>query len=406
MPISNRNVLVSGGGVSGTALALWLARKGFAPTVVDSAPGPRAEGDHVEVSRRGMELLDRMGQGERIRHLGSHYTEIRTHISGRDQPILMPFQSGGLLLRHEQLVRALREAADKLPDPGVRHRDGDTITDLAQDDDGVDVTFARAPAERFDLVVGADGLYSPVRRLAFPGSDDDHLRYLEANVATFESPNVLGTRDALSWHVWPHRGCVAATLPGNERLQVQLLMRDRFPVYADSLDQGAEHRLVEEVFGEDGWRMPELLRAMADTDVSIVPATRVRMDVWSRGRVVLVGDAAYCPDRLSGQGPATALMGALALAGELSFAEGDHGRAFFSYEAAMRHTVREAQAVARHVVETGAPEAGPYEMWVRERTEAALTRGSLLLNRLGLRPPMDPVGEEFALERYAPMFDD
>lgn len=404
MPFCNRNILVSGSGVAGSALALWLARKGFTPTIVDSAPGPRAEGDHVEVSRRGMELLDRMGLGERVRALGANHTQIRNHISGRTAPILLPFDPGSVMIRHDHLVRVLREEADRLPDVHFERMDGDTVTGLTQDETGVDVTFARAQDRRFDLVVGADGLYSPVRRLAFEGPDENRLRRLEANVATFETPNVLGTRDSLSWHTWPHRGCVAATLPDNERLYVVLMMRDRFPVRQGSLDQSSLHRMVEEYFGADGWCMPQLLAAMREVEVTVDPSTQVRMNLWSSGRVVLVGDAAYCPDQLSGQGPGTALLGALALAGELAYAEGDHGRAYFSYEAAMRPTVREAQAVAPQSVDSGAPEVEPYEMWMRERAEAALSRGARLMNKLGFQPAKDPVGEEFALGRYATMF--
>lgn len=392
--------------MAGSALALWLARKGFAPTVVDSAPGPRAEGDHVEVSRRGMELLDRMGQGERVRALGSNHTELRNHISGRTQPMLLPLEPDSLLIRHDLLVGTLWEEIDRLPGAPVERVDGDTVTGLAQDRTGVDVTFANAEPRRFDLVVGADGLYSPVRRLAFEEPDENRLRFLEVNVATFEVPDVLGTESTVSWHMWPHRGCVVATLPGDDRLFVTLLMRDRFPVHQGSLDQAASHRLVEEVFGADGWRMPELLAAMRQSTVHIAPETQVRMDVWSRDRVVLVGDAATCSGQLSGQGAGVALLGALALAGELAYSEGEHGPAYFSYEAATRATAREARAVSPQVADTGAPEVQPYEMWVRERAEVVLSRATRLMNRLGLRTARDPVGREFALKRYAAMFDD
>lgn len=400
MPISNRNILVSGGGVAGSALATWLAQRGFRPTVVDVAPGPRPEACPAEVSRQGMALLDRMGAGERVRALGSPVTEVRTHVSGRREPTCVPGDPGTLVVRHEELVGALREDEGR-----VEYLPGDGITALKQDADGVDVTFAHAPARRFDLVVGADGPYSPVRGLAFPGPDEKRLRYLGTNTATFETDNVLGTDNATAWHVWPHRGCLVTTLPGGDRASVTLVVRERFPVDADSLDQEARRRWVEEAFGRDGWEMPRLLRAAREADLRVAPSTQVRMDVWEHGRVVLVGDAACAPDQLSGQGPTIALMGALALAGELVFTEGDHGRAYFSYEAALRHSVREAQTVAPYVVDSVAPEAGRYETWIRERAELALARGTRLMGRLGIRPPVDAVGGEFALERYASVLD-
>jgi 2-polyprenyl-6-methoxyphenol hydroxylase-like FAD-dependent oxidoreductase len=244
--------------------------------------------------------------------------------------------------------------------------------------------------------VGADGLHSTVRGLAFDGPDEDRLRYLGTNVAAFEADNVLDTGSAMAWHVWPHRGCLVTTLPGGDRAEALFVFRDRFPVREGTLDQGARHRLVREVFGEDGWEVPGLLRAMDESHVRLGAVTQVRMDVWAHERVVLVGDAACCPTQLSGQGSAMALMGALSLA-----AEGDHNRAFFSYEAAMRQSVREAQAVARFVVNSAAPERGRYETWIRERTELAVAKGTQLMGRLGIRPSLDIVGKDFALERYA-----
>ena len=405
MPISNRNVLVSGGGVAGAALAVWLGRRGFAPTVVDSGPGPRAEGNHVELSRKGMELLDRTGFGDRIRALGAPVTTVYSHVSGRSEPLRFPGGPGTLIIRHDLLVEALLDESEQVSAGPVKFLRGDTVTALAQDSKGVDVAFANSPARRFDLVLGADGLYSPVRRLAFDGPDECRIRYLRANVATFETDNPLDVSGALSWHVWPHRGCIVTDLPEDDRAEVTFLMRDNFPVRRGALDQGARYRLVEEFFDGVGWEVPRLLRAMRGTELDVAPAAQVGMDVWAHGRVALVGDAAYCPGQLSGQGPAMALMGALALAGDLAYAEGDHERAFFSYEAAMRPSVREAQSVAPYMVDSGAPETGPYETWIRERAEVAMAKGTEWMGRLGIRPPMDTVGNGFALERYVHILD-
>jgi 2-polyprenyl-6-methoxyphenol hydroxylase-like FAD-dependent oxidoreductase len=71
--------------------------------------------------------------------------------------------------------------------------------------------------------------------------------------------------------------------------------------------------------------------------------SQIRMETWSHGRAVLLGDAGYCPALLSGQGSTLAMMGAYFLAGELKVALGDHQRAFHQYEQAFRPVVRQEQ---------------------------------------------------------------
>ncbi|MFD3683287.1 FAD-dependent monooxygenase [Nocardiopsis sp. NPDC058631] len=398
MPISNRNMLIAGGGAAGPVLAHWLARHGFAPTVVEQAPDPAAGGYLVEVSPQGMGVLDRMGVGERVRAAGGPLPDVHSHISGRERPIVLPQgHVGAVAIRSGDLSSILRDRADD----GVEYLLGDSVTSVDEDADGVDVAFAHAPPRRFDLVVGADGPDSAVRGLVFGADAEGHAEHLDANLATFEVDNFLGVSDVMMCHVWPYRGCVVTTFPGNDRLEVELLMRNRTPAAPAEMDLEARYRFLEEVYGEDGWEVPGLLRAMRGADVRLAPSTQIRMDVWSRGRTVLVGDAAHAADPMAGQGTALALMGATALAGELVFAEGDHERAFFSYEAAMRGTVRAAQSLGPVFTRDFAPEGSRGEVWLRERTDAALLFGSRLMAQYGARSAYEYVGNDFPADRYA-----
>lgn len=398
MPIRNRNVLISGGGAAGPVLAYWLARHGFAPTVVERGAEPAEGGDLVEVSPQGMAVLDRMGSGAKVRAEGGPLPDVHSYISGRERPIILPQgHVGAVAIRSGDLSRILHDHADD----GVEYLFGDSVTSVDQDADGVDVGFAHAPSRRFDLVVGADGLDSTVRGLVFGADADEHVEHLDANLATFEIDNHLGVSDVMMCHVWPYRGCVVTTFPGNDRLEVELLMRNRTPVAPDEMDQEARYRFVEEVYGEDDWEVPGLLRAMRGAEVRLAPSTQLRLDLWSRGRTVLVGDAAHATDPMAGQGTALALMGATALAGELVFAEGDHERAYFSYEASMRGTVREAQGLGAATTRDYAPEGSRGEVWLRERAEAAMLFGSRLMAQYGARTDYECVGDDFPADRYA-----
>src|SRR5215467_13072279 len=172
--VEQNEVLISGAGIAGPALAYWLRAAGFDPTVVERAPAPRPGGQAVDLRGAGRTVTERMGLLDRVREValeqeGFAYVDTRGRITAR-----MPadaFGGEGIVSEIEvlrgDLCRVLYEAS--LPD--TEYLFDDTVTGLAQDDAGVTVTFEKAPARRFGLVVGADGLHSAVRRLAF-GPDE------------------------------------------------------------------------------------------------------------------------------------------------------------------------------------------------------------------------------------------
>ncbi|SBT49273.1 FAD-dependent monooxygenase [Micromonospora narathiwatensis] len=340
------DVLISGAGVAGPALAWWLRRHGFRPTVVERAPARRDGGYKVDIRGAALTVVDRMGLREQV---GRHDTGMRlarfVEAGGRQLATMDAALFGGregddVEIMRGDLARILIEATDD-----VEYVHGDSIAALDQSADGVEVAFERGPNRRFDLVVGADGLHSTVRRLAFgPGSA--HLRTLGYHIAIFTVPAEYGEERVELMHPAPGRSVGVYRTAGAPDARALFL----FPSPAeepDHRDVAAQRAALATTFAGAGWRVPELLAAMADApDFYFDAMSQVRMDRWSTGRVGLVGDAGYAASPASGQGTSLSLVGAYVLAASLAAAGGDPAAGFATYERRMRPFVAANQQLA------------------------------------------------------------
>ncbi len=330
-----RTVLISGAGVAGPTLAYWLARAGLRPTVVERANGQRSSGSPVDVRGPALPVVERMGVVDALRAAATQATGIRF------------VDSSGRLSR--RMSRPSRRSAAGTPEIEVPRADlarvlcaaagddaefvyDDTITRLDQDPGGVDVTFESGPARRFGLVVGADGLHSAVRLLAF-GPERDFVRHLGVYVAT----TPLGEPPEEPHDVLLHNtpGRLVAIHPVRGEAGVAFIFRHPAVPGFDHRDLAQHRRILAGAYaGERGWRVPELLaRALRVDDLYFDAVSRVVLPSWSVGRVVLLGDAAASVS-LFGDGSSMAIAGACTLAAAL--ADGDHAAAFRRYEAEHR----------------------------------------------------------------------
>jgi 2-polyprenyl-6-methoxyphenol hydroxylase-like FAD-dependent oxidoreductase len=220
----------------------------------------------------------------------------------------------------------------------------DTVTALTEHADGVTVEFERSPARSFDLVIGADGTHSAVRRAAF-GPEAQFLRPLGGYQAWFTTPAAPDLDDWFLMHRAPG-GLVSSLRPGRlpDEAKASIGFRSA-PVEVDRRDGAAVRALVRARFaGVTGWRVPWLLDAMdAAPDFAFDSIDQVRMDRWTSGRVALIGDAACSPTSITGMGTSLAVVGAYVLAGELRRAGGEHATAFARYDRIMRPYVTQAQ---------------------------------------------------------------
>lgn len=356
--MKSSDVLVSGAGIAGCAVAYWLREQGFTPTVVELAPAPRPGGQAVDLRGAGRTVIERMGLLERARawtldQRGLAYVDAE----GRHRAELPVEAFGGRgLVSDDEILRGdLVEVLYEAARDGVEYLFGDTVTGLTQDADGVDVTFANAPPRRFALVVGADGLYSAVRRLAF-GAESECLRPLGLLNAWFTVPAEVDLDGWYLMHTAPG-GRVASLRPGRLPGEQKAGLSVRFTEGFDRHDLAAQRDLLARCFRGVGWEADRLVRhARTADDFYLHGMSQVQLARWSRGRVVLVGDAGYCPTPLTGLGTSLALVGAYVLCGELAAAgTGGWASALEAYERLLRPYVEQGQELPPSGVEGYAP---------------------------------------------------
>jgi 2-polyprenyl-6-methoxyphenol hydroxylase-like FAD-dependent oxidoreductase len=355
-------ILVSGASVAGAATAYLLGRHGYSVTVVERNRGPRMGGQAIDVRGPALTVLEHMGllaaaQKRKTQIRGSSVVDRDGNELSQDTestPTGGPIESPDIELLRDDLVELLYGASQWTTD----YMFDDTITALHDDGAAVTVTFERAATRSFDLVIGADGLHSNVRRLVF-GPEDQFIERLGTHAAIFTVPNFL---DLDYWQTWHYgdstmAGIYSARNNTEARAMLGFMETDLRVGFHDTEAQFAE---LERRMAGEGWVRPQLLEYMRSApDFYFDEMSQIKMDRWSQGRVALVGDAGYCCSPLSGQGTSVALLGAYVLAGELATAcqDGtvDYALGFANYHREFNDYVRRNQWLVVDSIPGGAP---------------------------------------------------
>jgi 2-polyprenyl-6-methoxyphenol hydroxylase-like FAD-dependent oxidoreductase len=346
--MTTRSALISGASIAGPALAFWLSEAGWDVTVVERAEHLRTSGYPVDIRGTAVDVVRRMGLHDQI--VAERYRHVPVALlapSGRRLStlefgdLISDAGSGAVELTRGVLSEILyRAGADR-----VSYAFGDSITGLNQTDSGVEVTFEHARPQGFDVVIGADGIHSNVRGLTF-GEESQFIRHLGPYAAIWDLPADMFT--AGTGFMYSHAGrTIAVERPAGEDVaRAFLAFVHPAPGTANRYDADEILRTLRDAFAEDRWRTNEIIDTLPGAeDLYFDTVSQVRMDRWSSGRVALVGDAAYAPAFLSGQGTSIAIAGAYVLASELV----QHDRpepAFAAYEARLRDYVENNQNLA------------------------------------------------------------
>jgi 2-polyprenyl-6-methoxyphenol hydroxylase-like FAD-dependent oxidoreductase len=337
-------VLISGAGPAGLTVAYWLRRYGFTPTVVERAPSLVTGGYKIDIRGTALQVLRQMGVHDAVVAASTDMQGAAlVDATGRVINEMSGDQFGHRVGEDLEIVRGtlcqilMNHVAD------IEFIFGDSIRAISQSSNSVQVELAKSSRREFDLVIGADGLHSGVRRIVF-GDESRFVRDLGLYLCVYTVPNYLNL-DRMEMQ-YTELGRVAALWSSRGDANAKACFGFATPTRVDLRDRAQHQQVLAKVYEGIGWEVPRLLEMMPSApDYYFDVAAQICMDHWSQGRVALVGDAGYCASPMSGQGTSLALIGAHVLAGELAAASGAYQTAFEQYEKEMRPFVLLNQAL-------------------------------------------------------------
>jgi 2-polyprenyl-6-methoxyphenol hydroxylase-like FAD-dependent oxidoreductase len=353
-----QSVLISGAGIAGPTLAFWLNAAGFKTTIVERAPALRAGGYVIDFWGLGYDIAERMGLADDLRRVGYSMQEMRIvdargeRITGFGARVFRELTGGRFVtLARGDLARLLFETVKSETEVLF----GDEIVGLEERPDDIRAEFRHAGGRAFDLVIGADGLHSNVRRLAF-GPHQQFEKALGYVVAAFETQGYRPrNEDVYVIYSEPRQMVARFALHDDRTLFLFVFTRDGDPS-PTMPDLDAQKAMLRHRYGGGRGECARILTSLDRApDLYFDRVAHIKMPSWSRGRVALVGDAAFCVSLMAGQGSALAMTAAYALAGELAKADGQHGEAFRRYEALLRAFIDSKQKGAERFSAAFAP---------------------------------------------------
>lgn len=358
-------VLICGGGCAGPALAFWLARAGHHVTVVERFPALRAGGSQIDLRGAGIEAVKRMGLLEAIKSKlvdepGTALVDSEGDVKATVMANKTSQGSQSLTSEYEimrgDLVCTIYEATKD----NVHYIFGKTVDSFDQDEEQVTAHFSDGSSDTYDLLIGADGQGSRIRRVILsPGSSDPYYRF-GTHIAYWFIPRIDSDTNMKTVYNCPGGRMIMRRSHNSNKTQVLCFLRDTSPELSSLSKVSIEEQMAfwTRRFHDVGWQAGRFLAGMKTTDNWYCQeVVQVRTNTWYRGRVVLLGDAAYCPSPWSGMGTSSALVGAYVLAGEINQHTDDLSLAFLNYDKVLRPYVQECQEVHPWLINLALPQS-------------------------------------------------
>jgi 2-polyprenyl-6-methoxyphenol hydroxylase-like FAD-dependent oxidoreductase len=353
---NGKTVLVSGASIAGLSTAYWLTQLGYHVTVVELASGPRLGGAAINIQGDALASTKRMGIFEQLKahRLPPMQLEFRTadDVTQNSLPRAEADASPSdeaieeVEIERDKLVTILLNTLSNTVDFLFNNR----VTGLRETADAIHVTFKQGAARAFDLVFGCDGLHSGVRHLWF-GPEADYACFLEHYASLTIVNRLLLAQDTAQLYNTPGKGVLLNAYNGKTDIIFWFFSENELPY--DYRDAAQQREIVLQQFAVLGWRTAELLTEVKEAGISYFDKfSQIKMPSWSKGRVVLVGDAGYCASPAAGVGASLAMAGAAAVAEALATHDGNFDAAFQAYNHTLRPFIEEVQATAVTMLNT------------------------------------------------------
>ena len=351
----NKDVLVSGASFAGLATAYWLNRLGYKVTVVEIAKDLKKGGTPVNIGKEAKDILKRMGLFEQVQsnRLEMEGTEFKnsddvTEGSIRPQPDAERADDDWEVERDALLDIMFGSVKDD-----VEFVFNNSVAALDETTNGINVSLKGGLKRSFALVFGCDGNHSLVRKLQF-GEEAEYTHFLGQYFSITIVDKLLIKENTTQMYNVPGKAVMLNAY--NKKTDIVLCFSSEKEIPYDYRDEEQQRKIISEQFTGQGWRTQELLEEVSNSKTFYFDkVNQIKMSSWTKGRVALVGDAAYCASPAAGMGGSLAIIGAGALADAFEKTHGDFELAFQDYNESFRPFIEDVQANAVNTLDVLIP---------------------------------------------------
>jgi len=348
MKISKENtVLISGASIAGLSTAYWMNRLGYQVTVVEIAKAPRTAGAAVDLRGDAVEITKHMGIFDELKanRLNVEMISFKNADDTTAGSILLSNESSELPdeeieIERNQFITIVLDCLKK----EVEFIFGNSVSDLEETTDHIKVSFKEGPSRSFDLVIGCDGTHSGIRKIAF-GPETAYTHFLQAYFSITTINKLLVPENTMQMYNVPDKAITLNAYRGKTDIIFGFVSENEF--FYDYRDIDQQKQIIQEQFSGQSWRAAALLEDTLNSDNFYFDKfCQIKMPSWTKGRIVLVGDAAYCASPAAGMGASLSLKGAATLAATLLKHNGNFAQAFLDYNQKLRPFIEEVQSTA------------------------------------------------------------